>query len=149
MKVIAPAAGDQGLALIAFLDTAAHEFNRTLDIRLRFLDIGIDLVPVRPMHGQPTVSADAWSNRIRQVLTREGPRLIVIRAGDPAALPAALESAERGVRVVMFVPPDESGAADEILSRCPEATRHEIDDLENPAEGRRLIEILVAERAAT
>ena len=48
-----PAAGETARRVLALVEDAAREFNRTLDIRLRFLDIGIDLVPVRPLAGQP------------------------------------------------------------------------------------------------
>jgi len=147
MKILAPAAAEPGLALISTLEAAARDFNRTLDIRLRFLDIGVDLVPVRPLHGQPTAGAEAWTLRLGRVVAREVPRLIVVRAGDPAALPAALEGAGRGIPVVVFG--DAPGAVDELRERCPAARVHALGDLADPEEGRRLIEILVAERAAS
>jgi len=149
MKVLAPAAGDGGLALVAALTAAAREFNRTLDIRLRFLDIGVDLIPLRPLHGQAGAPAQVWASRVRQFLLQEGPRLVVALAGDPAALSAALEAEERGIRAVVLVPRDEPDTAIEIAERCPAARRHELGDIDDPEEGRRLIEILVAERATT
>jgi len=149
MKVLAPAAGEAGLAFVAALTAAAREFNRTLDIRLRFLDIGVDLIPLRPLHGQAEAPSEVWATRVRQFLVQEGPRLVVALAGDPAALAAAGEAEDRGVRAVVFVPGDAGDVAAEIAERCPAARRHDLGDIDEPEEGRRLIEILVAERAAT
>jgi hypothetical protein len=145
VKVIAAGSEPDALGLIELLASAAGEFNRTLDIRLRFLDIGIDLIPIRPLRGQPTSGSEIWRGRVRQVLRQERPRLLVVLAGDTAAEPAAREAAEQDVRTVVLVP--EGSSSEELRERYPQARLHGIGDLEAPAEGRRLVEILVAERA--
>jgi hypothetical protein len=147
VKVVAPATGDLGLGLLDLLSEAAREFNRTLDIRLRFLDIGVDLIPVRPLRGQSAGAPEAWSTRVGQVLDRERPRILLLTAGDPSALPAAREAGRRSVRTVVLVPGSEDGAIAEIREACPDARAHDLGDTSSADEGRRLIEILVAERA--
>ena len=147
MKVVAPFGAESGLGLLEVLERSAREFNRTLDIRLRFLDIGIDLVPVRPLRGQNAASDEVWRRRVRQVLERERPSLAVVLEGDPAAGPAATEARSLGIRTVAFARREDS--EDTMALREVDARVHILGDLEEADEGRRLIEILVAERAGS
>ena len=149
MKVLTAAAGDDALLLLTTLAGAAREFNRTLDIRLRFLDIGIDLIPVRPLHGQRGGSGGAWVIRLGQMIERERPQILVALAGDVAAEAVVREGEKSGVRTVIFVPPDSEDVSTELRERGPGARLYDVQDLTGPDEGRRLIEILVAERART
>jgi hypothetical protein len=149
MKVVAPVAAESGLRLLTVLEGAAREFNRTLDIRLRFLDIGIDLVPVRPLHGQAEASDEVWGRRVRQVLERERPSLTLVLEGDPAARAAAAAAGELGVRTVAFVRSEDGEDAQALREANPETRVHLLGNLDGSDEGRRLIEILVAERAGS
>jgi hypothetical protein len=149
VKVLTAAAGEDALLLLTTLSGAAQEFNRTLDIRLRFLDIGIDLIPVRPLHGQRGAPAEIWVGRLGRMIARERPQIIVALAGDAAAEAAVREGGKNGVRTVIFVPQDARDASTELREWGPSARLHDIADLAEPDEGRRLIEILVAERART
>ncbi len=149
MKVLTAASDDGALRLLQTLGVAAREFNRTLDIRLRFLDIGIDLIPVRPLHGQRGAAPDLWVTRLEQVIERERPQLLVALAGDSAAEATIGRGRECGVHTVIFVPPGSGEGSTELRELGPSARFYDVVDVADPDEGRRLIEILVAERART
>lgn len=77
---------------------ALAEWNRGLDIRLRFLNIGIeearlDLAPAE----DPGEAAAAALERVESHILRERPVLVVLHGGGPAALSTAVSAAKAGV----------------------------------------------------
>jgi len=143
VKVLALASTADGRARLDALSEAARAFNRALDIRLRFLDIGVDLIRLEPLEGQERkVEAAGWEERTRRALERERPLLLQVYVDDPTADPGTRAALAARVRPVAFGPlgPD----ADAYRERFPGVAFHQIDDAVGDA--ARVVDRLVDER---
>jgi len=142
--VLALASTAEGRARLDALSVAARAFNRALDIRLRFLDIGVDLIRLEPLEGQGGHADRAgWEERTRRAIDRERPRLVQVFIDDPVAELGTRAAIAARVRPVAFGPA--GPVADAYRELFPDVAFHPIDD---PArDAARLVDHLVDERS--
>lgn len=144
MKVLALASTADGRARLDALSEAARAFNRALDIRLRFLDIGVDLIRLEPLEGQERqIEPAGWEDRTRRALERERPRLLQVFVDDPTADPGTRAALAARVRPVAFgaLGPD----ADAYRERFPGVAFHPVED--PVADAAQIVDRLVDERS--
>lgn len=122
LTVVAPG----GEARQGAVSAALAAWNRALDIRLRFLHIGVEeavlvLVSV-PGPGEPAASS---LGEVERAIERERPAMVLLHGGGPGALAAAVTSAKAGIPVVRTGAgrregphADEERAADRLAAGC-------------------------------
>jgi hypothetical protein len=96
LTVVAP----EGAAAAAAPSEALAAWTRGLDIRLRFLNIGVEetvLAPPEPAAGAPAAAALA---EVERAVDRLEPSVLLLHGRGPVALAAALSAAKAGVPVV-------------------------------------------------
>jgi len=144
LKVLALASTAGGRARLDAIEEAARAFNRALDIRLRFLDIGVDLIRLEPLEGQHgSVDPESWRERAERAIERERPRLVQLFVDDPTAEPGARAAMATRVRAVAFGPAGED--ADAFRERFPGVAYHRVDDPREAA--AEVVDRLVDERS--
>lgn len=90
-------------AVTGAVDHAIQRFNRGLDVRLRFLSIGIEDAVVRPGEGVEVAA------EIDAALDRHQPEIVLIVGSGAAAPAAATVAARRRVRTVRLGAGNRSG----------------------------------------
>jgi UDP-N-acetylglucosamine 2-epimerase len=90
LTVVAPGGEDSRAAV----STALAAWTRGLDIRLRFLNIGVEEeVLALPVPGNALAA-------VEEALARRRPAVVLLHGGGPAALAAAVSAGKAGVPVV-------------------------------------------------
>jgi hypothetical protein len=97
LTVVAPG-GDEARRSVS---VALDAWTRGLDIRLRFLNIGIEetvlVLPAPVGPGEPSATALRMAE---EAIDRAEPAVVLLHGGGPAALAAAVSAAKAGVPVV-------------------------------------------------
>ena len=97
LTVVAPGGGEMRESV----SLAVNAWTRGLDIRLRFLNIGLEeTVLVLPSGRGPAEPAAAGLEAVEQAISRLRPGAVLLHGGGPAALAAAVTAAKAGVPVV-------------------------------------------------
>ncbi len=97
MRILTAVAAGGSDARVA-LSAALEAWSRGLDIRLRFLNIGIEeLVVDVSADGAPGEGAAEGLAAVEAAILREKPALLVVHGGGAAALAAVITAAKSGV----------------------------------------------------